>query len=216
MSTTIITNQIAIKFSVQDILDGIKHDINSDALASLVDTTYQGMFMFNQWQEGYTLLLEEYISSNVFPKIPSWNTPLPLLPDNELVQGYITKLLSSFEGGTVRFRGSANTKPESALRKLRSVISNASSFYDYQRSTRKRLDFYFELDKDADDEVKSIIKKIGITDGLAKRTEGAISIRCRIRVVKTSDILKVILINSVASRCKNITECVFDSGAFNT
>jgi hypothetical protein len=210
MSTTIITNQAAIKFSIKDIIDDIKNDANSEQINSLLEVVYGGTHLFNTWQAEYAFLTEEYVVSNVVPQTSRWNSFLPPLPESDLICGYIKNALTSFEGGICRFKGSSHTRPETALRKLRATLDDAPSFYDFSRFNPRGLDFSFDMYEDTNNEVKGIIGKLGFdlnqplyNQKSSKHDTGFI--RFDIRVRKASDIIKVIMINSISTQTSKVS-----------
>jgi hypothetical protein len=208
MSTTIITNQTAIKFPVKAIIDGLEHDANRDTILPILETVYAGTHLFNTWQDEYCFLVEEYIESNVFPQTPKWNAFLPVMPTSDIVCGYIDKALTSFEGGMVRFKGAGHTKPEAALRKLRATLDDAPSFEDYLRFNPVGLHFSFDMQEDFDG--AGIIKALGfdVTQPTFNRktSKHAIEfIRFDFHVKKMSDILKVIMVKALEMQSNNIS-----------
>jgi len=211
MSTTIITNQAAIKFSVKSIIDDLQNDKKAEDISSLLETVYGGIHIFNTWGAEYVFYAEQYITSNVIPQIPNWHAFLPVKPENEIICGFIEKSLTSYEGGCCRLKGSSHTKPEAALRKLRSTLDDAPSFEDYVRFNTSGIDFIFDMYLDTDWKTKEIIHKLGFD--LSKPSYNRRSskhdigfIRFNIPVRKVSDIIKVIMVNSLSTQTDKISE----------
>jgi len=210
MSTTIITRQAAIKFSVKSIIADLEHDRNGKQITSLLETIYGSCYLFCTWQNEYVFLAEEYIESNVSPQIPKWSAFLQVQTESDLICGYISQALTSFEGGVIKFKGSKHTKPEAALRKLRGTLDDAPTFEDFARFNADGLDFYFDMQEDADDTAKSIIEKLGFdlrqNPYNKKSSSGDVGfVRYNIRVRKVSDIIRVIMINAISSQTKKVS-----------
>lgn len=209
MSTTIITNQLAIKFSVKAITKCIEQNANAEQLLPLLETTYKDRFLFNKWQGEYVFLLEQYIESNVFPQEAKWNSFLPVSPVSDVINGYISKALTAFEGGMCRFKGSAHTKPEAALKKLRDTIDDAPSFDEFYHFNTNGLKFTFSITGEIDNQATEILKLLGFNlenvDFSEKSSKNTFNIHIRL----VSQIIKVIVIDALASQNENILACRF-------
>lgn len=210
MSTTIITNQTAIKFNIRNIIDGLQNDKTTQSILSLLDITYAGAQIFKTWEDEYIFLIEEYIESNLHPQIPRWNAFLPVSTENDIIYGYIKNALTAFEGGMCRFKGSNHTKPESALRKLRNTLEDATDFEHFIRFNPSGLHFTFDMQEDIDNKAKAIIDMLGF-DLLKAPYNNKTSpndigfIKYNIRVTKVSDIAKVIIIHSLSTQTRKVS-----------
>lgn len=220
MSTTIITNQAAVKFSVKDIIDSLNKSPDRHQVTDLLETVYGARHLFSTWQNEYVFLVEEYIESNVWPQEPKWNAFLPVLPKDDIVCGYIREALTSFEGGMVKFKGSGRTSPESALRKLRNTLKDAPSFDDYLRFNPRGFDFIYDMHEDVDAEAKEIISKLGfdITKECYNHKTSTTEVgflRFNIAVRNVSDILKVIMINAISTQSTKVSTPRYQSSVLN-
>jgi hypothetical protein len=220
MSTTIITNQVAVKFSVKDIIDSLNKSPDSHQVTDLLKTVYGARHLFSMWQDEYVFLVEEYIESNVWPQEPKWSAFLPVLPKENIVCGYIREALTLFEGGMVKFKGSGRTSPESALRKLRNTLKDAPNFDDYLRFNPRGLDFIFDMHEDVDAEAKEIISKLGFDvtkeSYNQKSTTTEIGfLRFNIAVRNVRDIVKVIMINAISTQSSKVSKPRYQSSVLN-
>lgn len=220
MSTTIITNQAAVKFSTSDIVYDLQTNAKNQQIERLLETLYEGSYLFNSWQTGYVFLIEEYIESNVSPQIPKWSAFLPVLPENDIVCGYIDGALTSFEGGMIKFKGSGRTSPETALRKLRNTLKDAPSFNDYLRFNPRGFDFQFDMHEDTDKLAKAIIGKLGFdltqqcfNQKTLKSDVGFIRFNIDVRTV--SDIIKVIMVTSISKQTVKVSRPRYQSSILN-
>jgi hypothetical protein len=220
MSTTIITNQTAVRFAIKDIIKGLDLDPCAKGITPLLDKVYGSRHLINTWQAEYVFLIEEFIESNVSPQIPKWNAFLPVIPEYDIVCGYIREALTSFEGGMVRFKGSSHTSPESALRKLRNTLKDAPSFTDYLRYNPRGFDFIFDMHEDIDADAKSIIEALGFD--LTKKCYNLKTnknevgfIRFNIPVRKISDIVQVIVVTSLSEQTKKVSTPRYQSTVIN-
>jgi hypothetical protein len=220
MSTTIITNQAAVKFSTKDIISGLQQAPDFLQMSKLIDATYKGSFIFSKWEMEHIFLLEEFISSNVYPQTPKWIAVLPVSTEQAIMYGYITDRLTSFEGMTIKFKGSSHTSPETALRKLRKTINDAPSFVDYLRFNPRGLDFTFDMQEDIDIEAKALLERLGfdLTQPCFnhKSKEDEIGfLRFNIAVRSIGDILKVIMVNAISKQSSKVSSPSYISTILN-
>ena len=168
MATSIISNQQVIKFNVSTMITSLHEHLglSVEQLGEVLPSptakyTVKMAHFFDDYIHDYFLLIEESYCSKDGPSEASWFNCIPPTRAHEVITNYIGKALTSFEGGCSTFKGKSHTSPETALKRLRKEIANATPIETFAQFNRKPLEFTFNLFNE-DEQVMKLLSLFNI------------------------------------------------------